>query len=228
MKKRTKTELIIFAVVALVFLANQFLGRGSAGQAPVPQTTEAVQETTVDLNLLPSGETLAAAKAEESSAAAETKEQSTKPQKETAAETTAQPAQPSGADGGRETAVESSNSIAEDGSYTDKDSVALYISVYGHLPKNFITKDEAKAAGWDSSKGNLGKVCPGMSIGGDRFGNYEKNLPTKKGRKYFECDINYNPKKGSRGAERIVYSNDGLVYYTGDHYNTFELLYGEP
>ena len=70
-----------------------------------------------------------------------------------------------------------------------------------------------------------GEVCPGKSIGGDRFGNYEGNLPDKKGRKYFECDINYNENDGYRGTERIIYSNDGLVYYSGDHYKTFELLY---
>lgn len=95
----------------------------------------------------------------------------------------------------------------------------------GRLPHNYITKSEAKAAGWDSEKGNLGEACPGKSIGGDRFGNYEGNLPDKNGRKYFECDINYNENDGYRGTERIVYSNDGLVYYTGDHYETFELLY---
>ena len=112
--------------------------------------------------------------------------------------------------------------IAEDGSYTDKDSVALYIHTYGHLPSNYITKKKARAAGWNSS-GSLSKVLPGMSIGGDKYGNYEGKLPEKDGRKYYECDIDY--KKGGRNGKRIVYSNDGLIYYTGDHYETFELLY---
>ena len=115
--------------------------------------------------------------------------------------------------------------ISEDGEYTTKEEVAEYIYTFGHLPSNFITKNEAKDLGWDSSKGNLSEVAPGKSIGGDRFGNREGNLPTKKGRKYTECDINADG--GYRGAERIVFSNDGLIYYTGDHYNTFELLYGE-
>lgn len=115
--------------------------------------------------------------------------------------------------------------ILEEGTYTSKEEVAEYIFLYGHLPDNFITKKEAKALGWVSSEGNLGDVAPGKSIGGDYFGNFEKNLPEKKGRDYHECDIDSSG--GYRGAKRIVYSNDGLVYYTEDHYKTFELLYGE-
>ena len=115
--------------------------------------------------------------------------------------------------------------ISEDGVYTKKDEVALYIHTYGHLPDNFITKKEAQTLGWDGGK--LEPYAPGKSIGGDYFGNYEEKLPRKKGRKYYECDIDTQGKK-SRGAKRIVYSNDGLIYYTGDHYESFELLYGEP
>ena len=115
--------------------------------------------------------------------------------------------------------------LDEDGTYTTKEDVAAYLHEYGHLPSNFITKKEAKALGWVNSEGNLGEVAPGMSIGGDYFGNYEGNLPEAEDRDYYECDINTD---GSyRGAERIVFSNDGLVYYTADHYETFELLYGE-
>lgn len=115
--------------------------------------------------------------------------------------------------------------LSEDGTYTSKEEVAEYIALYGHLPDNFITKKEARALGWVSSEGNLGEVAPGKSIGGDYFGNYEGRLPEKKGREYHECDIDSNG--GYRGAKRIVYSNDGLIYYTEDHYETFELLYGE-
>lgn len=114
-------------------------------------------------------------------------------------------------------------SIREDGFYTGKEDVALYIHTFGHLPDNFLTKDEAEDLGWVSNKGNLWKVTDHMSIGGDYFGNYEKKLPQQKGRKYYECDINYNG--GTRGAERIIFSNDGLIFYTEDHYNTFEQLY---
>lgn len=114
--------------------------------------------------------------------------------------------------------------LDEDGSYTSKEDVALYIHLYGRLPDNFITKKEAEALGW--SGGSLEPYAPGKCIGGSYFGNYEGLLPKKKGRSYTECDIDTLGKK-SRGSKRIVFSNDGLIYYTEDHYNTFELLYGE-
>ncbi len=114
--------------------------------------------------------------------------------------------------------------IDRDGVYTTKDDVALYIYTYGELPSNFITKKEAQKLGWEG--GSLEPYAPGCCIGGSSFGNYEGKLPEKKGRTYTECDIDTLGKK-SRGAKRIVFSNDGLIYYTGDHYETFELLYGE-
>ena len=115
--------------------------------------------------------------------------------------------------------------IAEDGAYTTKEDVALYIHTYGCLPGNFITKAEARQAGWDG--GSLEPYCPGMCIGGDSFGNREGLLPKAQGRSWTECDIN-TLGADSRGAERIVFSNDGLIYYTGDHYESFTLLYGQP
>ena len=114
--------------------------------------------------------------------------------------------------------------IDENESYTSKDDVALYIHVYGHLPSNFITKKDAEKLGW--SGGSLEPYAPGKCIGGDRFGNYEGLLPKKTGRSYTECDIDTLGKK-SRGAKRIVFSNDGLIYYTDDHYASFTMLYGE-
>lgn len=119
---------------------------------------------------------------------------------------------------------DSQPAIAEDGSYTSKDEVALYIHTYGHLPENYITKDEAYDLGWQS-EGTLDEVAPGKSIGGDYFGNYDGILPDKPGRDYHECDIDYV--SGNRNAKRIVYSNDGNIYYTEDHYNSFEHLYGD-
>lgn len=113
--------------------------------------------------------------------------------------------------------------LAEDGSYISPDDVAEYLHFYGHLPDNFITKNEARDLGWDSQAGNLDEVAPGMSIGGDTFGNREGLLPKADGRKYYECDVNYEG--GYRGEERIVYSNDGLIFYTDDHYKSFEQLY---
>lgn len=116
-------------------------------------------------------------------------------------------------------------SVEESGVYSTKDEVALYLHLYGHLPENYITKQEAEQLGWNSKEGNLWEVAPGKSIGGNRFGNYEGLLPNKKGRKYFECDIDFEG--GYRGAKRLIYSSDGLIYYTEDHYNSFEQLYGE-
>jgi ribonuclease T1 len=107
--------------------------------------------------------------------------------------------------------------------YSTKDEVAAYIHEFKELPLNFITKKEAEKLGWDNSKGNLWKVTDKKSIGGDSFGNFEGLLPKANGRKYYECDINYNG--GYRGAERIIYSNDGLIFYTDDHYKTFKKLY---
>ena len=112
--------------------------------------------------------------------------------------------------------------IAEDGWYYSAEDVALYLSTYDCLPENFITKDEAEELGWDG--GNLEEYAPGYAIGGDYFGNYEELLPEAPGRDYYECDINTDG-ADSRGAERIVYSDDGLIYYTDDHYESFTLLY---
>ena len=114
--------------------------------------------------------------------------------------------------------------VSEDGQYDKKDEVALYIHLYGHLPSNYITKKQAQALGWTG--GGLENYAPGCSIGGDRYGNYEGLLPQKKGRTYTECDIGTKG-RNSRGAKRIVFSNDGLIYYTDDHYETFTLIYGE-
>ena len=114
--------------------------------------------------------------------------------------------------------------LPEDGTYTSKEDVALYIHQYGYLPSNFITKSEAEDLGWEG--GYLEPYAPGKCIGGNRFGNREGLLPDEDGRVYTECDIDTLGAK-KRGAKRIVFSNDGLIYYTEDHYESFELLYGE-
>ncbi len=111
--------------------------------------------------------------------------------------------------------------VDRNGAYSDKEHVALYIHLYGKLPSNYITKSRARDLGWDPTSANLWKVSPGSSIGGDRFGNYEGLLPTNT--TYRECDIDYDG--GYRNAKRIIYGADGSVYYTEDHYNTFEKLY---
>lgn len=112
--------------------------------------------------------------------------------------------------------------LEEDGTYNSVEDVSLYLDYYGHLPDNYITKDEARKLGWTG--GSVEQVAPGCAIGGDRFGNREELLPT--GRTYYECDID-TIGQSSRGAKRLVYSDDGSIYYTEDHYESFTLLYGE-
>ena len=112
--------------------------------------------------------------------------------------------------------------IVENGKYTSKEKVASYIHEYNKLPDNFITKKEAKLLGWNG--GSLLNYASDKCIGGDIYSNYEKSLPVKYGRVYYECDINTLGAL-ERGAERIIYSNDGLIFYTADHYATFEKLY---
>ena len=112
----------------------------------------------------------------------------------------------------------SSGKIDKNGVYDSKDEVALYIHTYGCLPSNYITKSQAKAQNYPSNK-----CC-----GGDRFYNKEGLLPEKSGRVYYECDIDTLGRGSNRGTKRIVYSNDGLIYYTSNHYASFTLLYGTP
>ena len=114
--------------------------------------------------------------------------------------------------------------VKEDGVYDSKEEVALYLITYNKLPSNYVTKYEARKAGWEG--GSVEPYFPGCCIGGDSFANREGLLPSKKGRSYRECDINTLGTK-TRGDERIIYSNDGLIYYTDDHYESFVLLYGE-
>ena len=125
---------------------------------------------------------------------------------------------------GTETLSLGNTVLEEEGSYTSRDTVALYLMKYGTLPQNYITKAEAQALGWEG--GSLLEYAPGKLIGGDRFGNYEGALPEAEGRTYTECDID-TARADERGAKRIVFSNDGLIFYTEDHYQTFTLLLGD-
>ena len=115
----------------------------------------------------------------------------------------------------------------EPGPIIEPQRIADYLFEHGRLPDNFLTKKEAQALGWNSSYNYVSDVAPGMSIGGDYFGNYEGKLPRVQGRKYYEADCYYTG--GKRNAYRIIYSSDGHVWYTEDHYNTFtELFPSEP
>ena len=111
----------------------------------------------------------------------------------------------------------SSVTVVEDGQYCTVDEVAAYIKQFHKLPSNYITKEEARALGWQG--GPLNKYAPGKSIGGDVFTNRQHVLPDSDSQ-YIECDINANGT--ARGGERIVYNTGNFkVYYTSDHYNTF-------
>ena len=125
------------------------------------------------------------------------------------------------ADGGERLYEDGLPAIDEDGTYNGAEDVSLYLYTFGHLPENYITKNEARDLGW--SGGSVEKYAPGCAIGGDRFGNREGVLPEGS---YHECDID-TIGADSRGAKRLVYSEDGRIYYTEDHYETFTLLYGE-
>lgn len=119
--------------------------------------------------------------------------------------------------------VDAADYLVEEGEWYDSmEEVAVYLTFFEELPENYITKKEAQNLGWESRKGNLWDVAYGCSIGGDWFGNYEGLLPDAKGRRWTECDIDFD---GSyRGGERIVFSNDGLIYYTGNHYKSFDKI----
>lgn len=118
-----------------------------------------------------------------------------------------------------------SNLPVEGSYYYDLENVVLYLYLYEELPPNYITKDEAEALGW--SGGSVERYQDGAAIGGDRFGNREGLLPTADGRKYTECDID-TLGASARGAKRLVFSNDGLYFYTDDHYESFdEVIVGE-
>lgn len=127
----------------------------------------------------------------------------------------------SGTDSSASTGQSSETVIDRNGSYTTKEDVSLYLYTYGELPGNFITKKEARKLGWEG--GSLEQFAPGKCIGGDYFGNNEGLLPDDE--EYHECDIDTLGAK-NRGAKRLVYS-DEHIYYTEDHYQHFELLYGE-
>ena len=137
------------------------------------------------------------------------------------------PSQPAAEDpgtaGGEEDAqlYEDGSGLDPDGTYNSAEEVALYLDTYGCLPSNYITKNEARELGWTG--GSVERVAPGCAIGGDKFGNREGVLPDGT---YHECDID-TIGGDSRGAKRLVYSDDGRIYYTEDHYETFTLLYGE-
>ncbi len=113
--------------------------------------------------------------------------------------------------------LDDTGDIIEGQYYYSKEDVSKYLYLFGKLPDNYITKSEAKDIGWSTDD-------PDLVIGGDKFGNREGKLPKAKGRTYYEADIRAGYTE-HRGPQRIVFSNDGLIFFTEDHYNSFEQLY---
>lgn len=207
---RRITALLLALLLALSLTACGQSGADHGHHRKTAQTVQQITEVLNDTEEDTESAALPASKAQEPAEEA-SEEPAQASDQETAAE---EPAE----------AAAETPAIDEDGVYTTKDDVALYLHTYGHLPSNFITKKEAEKLGW--SGGSLEPYAPGKCIGGSHFGNYEGILPEKDGRSYTECDID-TLGADKRGAKRIVFSNDGLIYYTEDHYETFELLYGE-
>lgn len=97
--------------------------------------------------------------------------------------------------------------------------VDLHLLLYRKLPAYYITKNQARLAGWKEWKGNFSDILPNKMIGGDIFKNNEGKLPQSPGRTWYEADINYDG--GYRNRQRILYSSDGLIFVTYDHYQTY-------
>lgn len=203
-KKKLLTALIVF--VAWLLITVFVPDSPDTGQTTSAPPTETTAEGVTDEPTKPPAQ---------EPTEAPTQSQTEKPTPEPTEAPTEEPTEES-------TEEPTEEALDRDGTYTSKEDVALYLYLYGELPKNFITKGEAEKLGWEG--GSVEKYAPGKSIGGDKFGNREGLLPKKSGRQYYECDID-TLGKNSRGAKRIVFSNDGLIYYTDDHYETFELLY---
>ncbi|HFI5336330.1 TPA: ribonuclease [Serratia liquefaciens] len=102
---------------------------------------------------------------------------------------------------------------------TQQKRVVSYLQQHQRLPDYYITKKQAREQGWDARNGNMCSVLPGKAIGGDRFSNREGQLPAARSRVWREADINYQC--GRRGADRLLYSSDGLIFVTRDHYKNF-------
>jgi ribonuclease len=91
----------------------------------------------------------------------------------------------------------------------------------GRLPANYVTKSAAVAAGWTPGK-PVGSAIPGAQIGGDVFQNTSSILPSTPGRVWYETDVGLSStvSRSKQPGTRLLYSNDGLLYVTSDHYNS--------
>lgn len=210
-KKTLKITALILGLILAISLALAGCGRNpiepETSAAPETTTTQATTEETSTETKETATETTPEETTTEETTPEETTTEETTTEKQTSKET-------------KETTKKqtSQDLIDEDEAYYDVESVVLYLDKFGHLPDNFITKDEAEDLGW--SGGSVDKYQKGAAIGGDYFGNYEGILP--KNTKYHEADI--DTYKAKRGSKRLIYSKDGRYYYTEDHYESFDEL----
>ncbi len=225
-KKINRQRILPFILImALLMLFSGCQKKPSEPQQPVQGATAEVsaateQVSTADDTKADDTKEAATEQTTTDSTAAATTQTDSATEQTSAAQPASEPQSESTASSTADSSQE--QTLPEDGTYTTKDDVALYIHTYGELPQNFITKKAAKKLGWQG--GSLEDYAPGKCIGGDYFGNYEGLLPEDK--EYHECDID-TLGKSKRGAKRIIYSDDGYIYYTDDHYKSFQLLY-EP
>lgn len=202
MKKNRRLTIWIAALAVIMALSSLCVGCGSNGQSGQDQTQAQAQTTTQT-------QTTAQSRSQQTGEKDQTTEKGQNAEKNKNAEKNGETSDKQGKYGGK---------LDPNGTYDSKDQVAEYLYEYERLPRNYMTKKEARKLGWQG--GSLEKYAPGMCIGGDFYGNYEGLLPNDD---YHECDIDTLGKK-SRGAKRLVFSDDE-IYYTGDHYSSFELLY---
>ena len=93
-----------------------------------------------------------------------------------------------------------------------------HIKNVNKLPDNYITKEELKSFHWKRGKAPS-NYAPGKIVGGNIYKNDDLHLPHEMKRIWYEADINYV--QGKRNSQRLVYSDDGLIFVTYNHYQTF-------
>ncbi len=98
------------------------------------------------------------------------------------------------------------------------EGVADYIVKYGRLPDNFITKAEAAKLG--GTRKRQSRRSSAWKKHRRRYLSKQRKAASRCGRTRMERS-RHQLYIGIPGSDRIVYSNDRLVYKTTDHYKTF-------
>ena len=100
----------------------------------------------------------------------------------------------------------------------EKDGADYWLKHFGELPEYYVTKEELIKYGWSDGK-KPSKFAPGKMYSKGVYENSDGHLPDAPGRIWYEADINYY--EGRRNRHRVLWSNDGLIFVTYDHYETF-------